>query len=65
MLPLQLQWAACLQWGQPDSTRVPVWLLHWLALHWGDVVPTWLAAILAAVFGIQAWRASRRDGGGR
>ena len=36
---------------------MPHWghsLLHWLSLHWGDVVPTWLAVIVAAVFGVQA-----------
>jgi hypothetical protein len=36
-------------------------LLHWLSLHWGDVVPTWLAVILAAIFGVQSWRSSRRS----
>ena len=33
---------------------MPHWvhsLLHWLSLHWGDVVPAWLAVIVAAVFG--------------
>lgn len=36
-------------------------LLHWLSQHWGDVVPTWLAVILAAVFGVQSWRSSRQS----
>ena len=33
---------------------------HWLSLHWGDV-PAWLAVIVAAVFGWQSWRSSRRS----
>jgi hypothetical protein len=33
--------------------------LRWLALHWGDVVPAWLAVIVAAYFGIQACLSSR------
>jgi hypothetical protein len=43
---------------------VPHWvhaLLHWLSLHWGDVMPAWLAVIVAAVFGWQSWRSSRRS----
>jgi hypothetical protein len=36
-------------------------LVHWLSLHWGDVVPAWLAIILAAVFGWLSWRSSRRS----
>lgn len=35
--------------------------LHWLSLHWGDVLPTWLGVILAAVFGWQSWCSSRRS----
>jgi hypothetical protein len=43
---------------------VPPWvcsLLHWLSLHWGDVVPAWLAVIVAGVFGWLSWRSSRRS----
>jgi hypothetical protein len=43
---------------------VPHWLcslLHWLSLHWGDVVPAWLAVLVAAFFGYLSWRASRRS----
>lgn len=43
---------------------VPHWfhsLLHWLSLHWGDVVPAWIGVILAGVFGWQSWRSSRRS----
>lgn len=43
---------------------MPHWvhsLLHWLSLRWGDVVPAWLAVIVAAVFGVQAWRSSRQS----
>jgi hypothetical protein len=36
-------------------------VLHWFSLHWGDVVPAWLAVIVAGVFGIQAWCSSRRS----
>jgi hypothetical protein len=42
---------------------VPHWvhpLLRWLSLHWGDVVPAWLAVIVAAVFGWLSWRSSRQ-----
>ncbi len=42
---------------------VPHWvhlLLHWLSLHWGDVMPAWLAVVAAAVFGVLAVKASRR-----
>jgi hypothetical protein len=34
-------------------------LLHWLSLHWGDVVPAWLAVIVAAVFGWLSWLSSK------
>lgn len=34
---------------------------HWLSQHWGDVVPTWLGVIVAAIFGIQSWRASQQS----
>jgi hypothetical protein len=40
---------------------VPHWVWHWLAVHWGDVVPAWLAVIFAAMFGFQSWRSSRRS----
>jgi hypothetical protein len=43
---------------------VPHWvhsLLHWLSVHWGDVVPAWLAVIVAGVFGWLSWRSSRRS----
>ena len=43
---------------------MPHWLhplSHWLSVHWGDVVPAWLAVIVAAIFGVQAWRSSRRS----
>jgi hypothetical protein len=41
---------------------VPHWVWHWLAVHWGDVVPAWLAVIFAAMFGFQPfWRSSRRS----
>jgi hypothetical protein len=43
---------------------VPHWvhsLLHWLSLHWGDVVPAWLAVVGAAVFGWLSWRSSRQS----
>jgi hypothetical protein len=43
---------------------VPHWLhslLHWLSLHWGDVVPVWVAVLVAAFFGYLSWRASRRS----
>jgi hypothetical protein len=43
---------------------VPHWvhsLLHWLSVHWGDVVPAWLAVFVAAFFGWQSWRSSRRS----
>jgi hypothetical protein len=43
---------------------VPHWLcslLHWLSLHRGDVVPAWLAVLVAAFFGCLSWRASRRS----
>jgi hypothetical protein len=37
---------------------VPQWvhsLSHWPSLHWGDVVPAWLAVVVAAVFGWLSW----------
>lgn len=43
---------------------MPTWVhtsLHWLSQHWGDIVPTWLGVILAAVFGTLSWRASRQS----
>lgn len=43
---------------------MPCWvhsLLHWLSQHWGDVVPAWLAVLVAALFGVQSWRSSRRS----
>jgi len=43
---------------------VPCWvdsLLHWLSQHWGDVLPAWLAVVVAALFGVQSWRSSRRS----
>jgi hypothetical protein len=43
---------------------VPHWvhsLLYWLSVHWGDVVPAWLAVIVAGVFGWVSWRSSRRS----
>jgi hypothetical protein len=43
---------------------VPHWVhafVHWLSLHWGDVVPAWLAVIVAALFGLQSWCSSRRS----
>lgn len=43
---------------------MPDWvhsLLHWLSLHWGDVVPMWLAVIVAAFFGWLSWRSSVRS----
>lgn len=43
---------------------MPHWvhsLLHWLSLHWGDVVPAWVGVIVAAVFGWLSWRSSRRS----
>lgn len=43
---------------------MPDWvhsLLHSLSLHWGDVVPAWLAVVLASVFGWLSWRSSRRS----
>lgn len=36
-------------------------MLHWLSLHWGDVVPAWLAVVVAAIFGVQAWCSSRQS----
>ncbi len=42
----------------PDSLQS---LSHWLSLHWGDVVPAWLAVIVAAVFGWLSWCSSRRS----
>lgn len=42
---------------------VPCWvhsLLDWLSQRWGDVVPAWLAVLVAAFFGVQSWRSSRR-----
>lgn len=36
-------------------------LFHWLSVHWGDVVPAWLAVVVAAVFGIQSWCSARRS----
>lgn len=38
-----------------------LFVLHWLSLHWGDVVPAWVAVIVAAVFGWLSWRSSRRS----
>ena len=43
---------------------MPHWLhslSHWLSVHWGDVVPAWLAVIVAAVFGCLSWRSSRQS----
>lgn len=43
---------------------MPHWvhaLFHWLSLHWGDVVPAWLAVILAGLFGWESWCSSRRS----
>lgn len=43
---------------------MPCWvhsLLDWLSQHWGDVVPAWLAVLVAALFGVQSWRSSRRS----
>jgi hypothetical protein len=36
-------------------------LFHWLSLHWGDVVPAWLAVLVAAFFGVQAWCSARQS----
>lgn len=36
-------------------------LLRWLSLHWGDVVPAWLAVVVAGAFGWLSWCSSRRS----